>query len=90
MAISKAFVINQPEIGDLVRDLRRVLGLSQEKFATKLGVTFATINRWENNRATPSPIALKLIENLLKELDSSPDKRLQAQRKMFLHKHFSS
>jgi transcriptional regulator with XRE-family HTH domain len=52
----------QPKIGQLVRDLRQLLGLTQEKFAAKLGVAFPTINRWENNKATPSPMALRLIE----------------------------
>jgi len=41
------------------------MGLTQEKFAARLGVTFPTINRWENGRARPSPLALKQIEDLL-------------------------
>jgi len=44
------------EISDLVRELRQRLGLTQEQFAAKLGVTFATVNRWENRRAKPSRI----------------------------------
>ena len=90
MATSKTFVISQPQIGNLVRDLRQILGLSQEKFAAKLGVTFATINRWENNRAVPSPIALKLIEHLLRDVDSAPDQTLREQGKRLRSKHFSS
>lgn len=49
----------------LVRELRQRTGHSQEKLAAKLGVTFPTINRWENDRAKPSPLALKQIEDLL-------------------------
>ncbi len=52
----------------LVRELRERTGLTQEQFASKLGVTFPTINRWEHGRARPSPLALKQIENLLREL----------------------
>jgi putative transcriptional regulator len=52
-------------IASLVRQLRARLGLTQEKFAARLGVTFPTINRWENGRAKPSPLALKQIEDLL-------------------------
>lgn len=52
----------------LVRELRARLGLTQEKFAARLGVTFPTINRWENGRAKPSPLALKQIEELLAAL----------------------
>lgn len=58
----------QPEIGNLIRSLREELGLTQEKFAAKIGVTFPTVNRWENKRATPSPLALEKIELLAKQL----------------------
>ncbi len=56
------------DIPRLVRQLRKRTGLTQEKFAAKLGVTFPTINRWENRRAKPSPLALKQIEELLRDL----------------------
>jgi transcriptional regulator with XRE-family HTH domain len=60
----------------LVRDLRQRLGLTQEKMAARLGVTFPTINRWENGRAKPSPLALKQIEDLLAGLgDNGQDLR---------------
>jgi len=60
----------------LVRDLRHRLGLTQEKMAARLGVTFPTINRWENGRAKPSPLALKQIEDLLVGLgDNGQDLR---------------
>lgn len=63
---------------DLVRQLRGRLGLTQEKFAARLGVTFPTINRWENDRAKPSPLALKQIEELLAALgDDARDLRSQ-------------
>ena len=58
----------QADIPRLVRELRVRTGLTQEKFAAKLGVTFPTINRWENGRARPSPLALKQIEDFLKGL----------------------
>jgi DNA-binding transcriptional regulator YiaG len=57
-----------PDIPRLVRELRERTGLTQEKFAARLGVTFPTINRWENGRARPSPLALKQIEDLLRGL----------------------
>ena len=47
----------------LVSELRHSLGLTQEKLAAKLGVAFTTINRWENSRSKPSPLALKQIED---------------------------
>ena len=59
---------NQPEIGDRIRQLRQELGLTQEKFAAKLGVTFPTVNRWENKRAKPSPLAMEKIAAIAKQL----------------------
>ena len=58
----------QADLPRLVRELRERTGLTQEKFAAKLGVTYPTINRWENGRAKPSPLALKQIEDLLRDL----------------------
>lgn len=58
----------QSDMARLVCELRKITGLTQEKFAAKLGVTFPTINRWENNRAKPSPLALEKIEGLLRSL----------------------
>ncbi|MBN3895685.1 MAG: helix-turn-helix transcriptional regulator [Nostoc sp. NOS(2021)] len=61
-------VAKQPNIGKLVRGLRQELNLSQEKFAAEFGVTFPTINRWENGHVTPSPLAIQRISSLLNEL----------------------
>jgi len=58
----------QADTSRLVRALRERMGLTQEKFAAKLGVTYPTINRWENGRAKPSPLALKQIEDLARSL----------------------
>ncbi|MEG4573157.1 helix-turn-helix transcriptional regulator [Microcoleus sp. N3A4] len=57
----------QPAIGNWVRELRQALKLSQEKLADELGMTFPTINRCENGRATPSRLALNQIDILLDE-----------------------
>jgi transcriptional regulator with XRE-family HTH domain len=56
------------DTSQLVRRLRERLGLTQEKFAAKLGVTFPTINRWENGRTKPSPLARRRIEELLRSM----------------------
>jgi putative transcriptional regulator len=58
----------QTDIPMLIRELRERTGLTQEKFAAKLGVTFPTINRWENGRAKPSPLAMQKIEELLRSM----------------------
>jgi putative transcriptional regulator len=52
----------------LVHELRKRTGLTQERFAARLGVTCPTINRWENGHVKPSPLALKQLEALVREL----------------------
>lgn len=42
--------------------------MSSEKFAARLGVKCPTINRGENGKAKPSPLGLKQIEYLLKDI----------------------
>ena len=67
----------QADISRLVRDLRERTGITQEKFVAKLGVTSPTINRWENGRAKPSPLALKQIEDLARGLGERGEDLLQ-------------
>jgi putative transcriptional regulator len=63
--------IDQSELADLVRETRQRLKLSQAKFAAKLGVSFQSVNRWENGRTKPLPVALKQIEHLLHQMGDS-------------------
>ena len=49
-------MMNQ-RIGSFIAALRKEQGLTQEQLAEKLGVTFATVNRWENGRALPTKLA---------------------------------
>ncbi|MBN2136688.1 MAG: helix-turn-helix transcriptional regulator [Sedimentisphaerales bacterium] len=51
-----------------IRRLRSRLDLTQEQFAAKVGVTFSTVNRWENGKGSPSPLAMRRIEELQEEL----------------------
>ena len=37
----------ETDIRKMIRNLRLSLGLTQEQFAVRLGVTFSTVNRWE-------------------------------------------
>jgi len=50
-----------------VKNLRAQLGLSQEDLSKELGVSFATINRWENGKNHPSKLAKKQFEQFCKE-----------------------
>ncbi|MEP0983289.1 helix-turn-helix domain-containing protein [Leptolyngbya sp. AS-A5] len=62
------FMPEQSEVAMPVRETRQRLGLSQAKFAAALGVSFQGVNRWENGRTKPLPVALKQIELLLHQM----------------------
>ncbi len=42
---------------ELAKEMRRQLALSQEDLARQLGVSYATVNRWENGLSEPSKLA---------------------------------
>lgn len=48
-----------------VKSLRATLSLSQEDLAKELGVSFATVNRWENGKTQPSKLAKKQLEQFI-------------------------
>lgn len=52
------------ESSEIIKEIRSRLNLSQNEFAEKLGVSFATVNRWEKGRCKPSQIAVNAIKNL--------------------------
>lgn len=51
----------------LVRAIRRARGLTQERLAQVLGVTFSTVNGWENGRHRPIPALVAALERLAHE-----------------------
>jgi len=53
-----------------IKRLRAGLGLTQQSLAKALGVSFATVNRWENGQTKPSQLSwnqLRQLEMTLKE-----------------------
>jgi DNA-binding transcriptional regulator YiaG len=61
-------MIRQPEnFPETVKEVRRQLGLSQEDLAHALGVSFATVNRWENGKTVPSKLAQRQFEQFCKD-----------------------
>ncbi len=54
--------------GNRIKQLREDLSMTQENFAHEIGVTFATVNRWENNRTTPNKVAQKVLLLLERKL----------------------
>jgi DNA-binding transcriptional regulator YiaG len=61
----RAFVTE--ELSKKIKAIRQYLKLSQEELAHKLGVSFTSVNRWENGQTKPSKLARKQLEALCKE-----------------------
>ena len=60
--------------GAEIRTLRKERGQTQEEFAHEVGVTFATVNRWENGKSKPSRLALKILDALKHQTETSAKK----------------
>ena len=51
----------------VIKEIRRQLNWNQAKLAEELGVSFATVNRWERGHFAPSPVALRALKQLCRE-----------------------
>ena len=49
-----------------IKKIRIRLLLTQEEFAKELGVSFATVNRWETGKATPGIKTMRIIDEYCK------------------------
>ena len=49
------------EAGVDIADLRRFLGLTQERFASAIGISVHTLRNWEQDRRKPEGPALALL-----------------------------
>ncbi len=61
----------ETRIPEMITELRGALGLTQEQFAARIGVTPSTVNRWENGVGKPSPLAMAKLKELQNELEGS-------------------
>ena len=61
----------------LIRRYREEKMISQKEFADLIGVSFASVNRWENGHFTPTLKARRKIRDLLEKdgADASAAKR---------------
>ena len=48
-------------IGERIKFARKKIFLSQEAMAKELGISFATLNRWENRKYEPNYAAQKVF-----------------------------
>jgi transcriptional regulator with XRE-family HTH domain len=67
-------MIQQPELGKKVLDLRKAKGITQEELVEKCNLSVRTLQRIESGEVSPRPITVKLIFEALGE---SFDKAMQ-------------
>lgn len=69
------------DVPGLIKALRNRLELTQEQFAAKVGVTYGTVNNWENGKRMPLPFLLRRLFEMRDELDAqdrtSPKRRVR-------------
>lgn len=54
---------------ELIKQIRQYIGLSQSEMAKKIGVQFATINRWENGHSKPTRLAEEGLFSLCEDFN---------------------
>jgi len=65
--LSRGNAMKNKDVPDLIKELRDKLGLTQEQFAQKVGVTFSTINNWEKGTRTPHPFLFQRLMEMAEE-----------------------
>ena len=57
----------------VIKELRNKMTLSQVEFAQLLGVSFASVNRWETGKHEPTIKIKRKIKALMREYDIKAD-----------------
>ena len=53
-----------PDYGKRIREAREIAGLTQTQLAKLIGVSYASVNRWENGQSRPNNLAWQRIMDL--------------------------
>ncbi len=59
-------VLPMLDVGKIIREARKRLGLSQEKLGELVGVTRSAVNQWESGKTTPESDKLPELARILK------------------------
>jgi putative transcriptional regulator len=78
----------QPAASKLIYELRQLTQLTQVQLAAVLGVSYETINRWENGHIKPSHLAMKQIRLFIDELSLSSSLVIQDKSRQLLTGYF--
>jgi DNA-binding XRE family transcriptional regulator len=64
---------------EYTKHLRYNFGLTQQALADQLGISFATINRWENNQTEPSWFYWNQLQKLELRIAKAPTRKQKRQ-----------
>lgn len=67
-----------PSLPHILRALRAKLNLTQEQLAAQLGVSFATVNRWEGGGSKPQRAQAEAIQALVEEAGIGSEDAIEA------------
>ena len=60
----------QPDCPLMAKEVRRKLTINQEDLARELGVSYATVNRWENGQGKPSKLARAQLDPFCERMEA--------------------
>ena len=66
--------------GDILKEIRSELGITQEQFARELNISFSTLSRWENGHTVPSRLAKMRLFEFCNSQKLSQDIRLNLEK----------
>lgn len=72
---------NNQDYSAKLLQIRSKQGLSQEELASRLNVSFATVNRWENGKSAPQKAAMEAIDEMFEGLQETSSSLTPATRK---------
>lgn len=76
--------MDQEKIGKLIKEIRKKHHLTQNDFASKYGVTYQAVSKWENGKNIPDISILKQIAN---DFDIDIDSLLEGESKKKKNNH---
>lgn len=76
--------MDQEKIGKLIKDIRRNHNLTQKELASKLGVTYQAVSKWENGKNIPD---IGILKEISKEFDIDIAEILDGEIKTFKKKN---
>jgi DNA-binding XRE family transcriptional regulator len=56
--------VSVTDVPSLIKNIRAARGLTQEALAREIGVTFSTVNGWENGRHHPIPALIARLVDI--------------------------